>query len=161
MNQLIRFFSQILLLIIFIWSIKTTHAKVNYKLTSVVRDFAGNLSLWTGKGQVAVEFGVGWCNDSLGWLFDLDLNHTWNRYTISSITWSPIDCSFKYQPGIIKLINNHTFDGYINQFGDRLKKWLAGPDGIYGTDDDRRVYLRPGMKVDKIVLFNKKIASIK
>jgi len=112
MNQLFRFFGQILLLIIFVWLIKNMHAKVNYNLTSVVRDFAGNLSLCIGKRQAVIEFGVGWCNDSLGWLFDLDFNHTLNTYTISSITWSPIDCSYKYQPGIIKLINNNTFDGY-------------------------------------------------
>ncbi len=105
------------------------------------------MSFWVEKRQAVVEFGVDWCNQSLGWLFDLDLNHTWNRHTVSSITWSPIECGGKYQAGIIRLINNNTLDGYINQFGDRLKKWLAGPDGIYGTNDDRRVYLRLGNKI--------------
>jgi hypothetical protein len=50
----------------------------------------------------------------------------------------------------MKLVNNNTFDGYINQFSDRLKQWLAGPDDIYGNDDDRRAYLRLGIKLDRI-----------
>ncbi len=144
MNQSLRFVSEIFLLIIFVSSIKISHAEINYKLTSVVRDFGGNMSLWLDRREVVVEFGVDWCNDSFSWLFNLDLNHAWYRYTISSITWSPIECGGKYQAGIIRLINNNTFDEYINQFGDHLKKWLSGYDQIYGTNDDRRVYLRMG-----------------
>jgi hypothetical protein len=59
-----------------------------------------------------------------------------------------MECGGKYQGGIMKLIGNGTFDEYINQFGDHLKKWLSGPDEKYGTDDDRRAYLRLG------ILFN-------
>ena len=58
------------------------------------------------------------------------------------ITWGLYECNFISQPGIIKLVNNNTFDTYINRFSDHLKKWLAGNDGIYGDDDDRRAYLR-------------------
>ena len=46
----------------------------------------------------------------------------------------------------MKLVNNNTFDGYINQFSDRLKRQLAGNDGILGNNDDRRAYLRLGME---------------
>jgi hypothetical protein len=56
----------------------------------------------------------------------------------------------------MKLIYNGTFDEYINQFSDRLKKWLAGSDGIYGTNDDRRAYLRLGMKFDRDGYFHRK-----
>ena len=49
----------------------------------------------------------------------------------------------------MKLINNNTFDGYINQFSDSLKRWLAGNDGIYRNNDDRRAYLRLGMKLHR------------
>lgn len=65
------------------------------------------------------------------------------------ITWVIIDCTERYERGKIKLVNNGTFDGYINQFSDRLKTWLAGPDGIYETDDDRHAYLRLGMEFDR------------
>jgi len=150
MNQLFKFFSQILLLLIFISSIKRTHAAINYKLTSFDGPFEGNVSLWVNKRQAVVGYAVGWCNESFGWLFNLDMNHTWTAGGVPLITWTIVDCSYKFQAGVIKLVNNGTYDGYINQFSDRLKKWLAGPDGIYGTDDDRRAYLRLGMKLDRI-----------
>jgi hypothetical protein len=60
-----------------------------------------------------------------------------------------MECNDVRQPGIIKLVNNNTFDEYINEFSDRLKKWLAGNDGIYGSNDDRRAYLRLGMKSER------------
>jgi hypothetical protein len=150
MNQLFRFFSQILLLLVFISSIQTARAAVNYKLTSFDGRFVGNVSLWVGKRQAVIDYAVGWCNGSFGWFFDLDLNKTWTDGSVPLMSWVPILCDGKYQPGIVKLISNGTFDGYINEFSDRLKKWLAGPDGIYGTDDDRRAYLRLGMKFDRI-----------
>jgi hypothetical protein len=150
MKDLFKLFSQILLLLVFISSIKTTYAAVNYKLTSVVREYGGNLSSWVGKRQAIIDIYVGWCNHSFGWFYNLDLNTTWRTGSVPMITWVIIDCSERYESGIIKLVNNNTFDGYINQFSDRLKEWLAGPDGIYGTDDDRRAYLRLGMKLDRI-----------
>jgi hypothetical protein len=146
MKQLFTFFSQILLLFVFVFSIKTTHEAVNYKLTSLVGRFGGNWSSWVDKRLSVFEVYVDWCNNSIGWFFPLDVNGTWNRGSVPLITWEPSECGGKYQPGIMKLIYNGTFDEYINQFSDRFKKWLAGPDGIYGTDDDRRAYLRLGMK---------------
>jgi hypothetical protein len=150
MTELFRFFGQILLVLVFISSIKTADAVVNYKLTSVYNERGGNLSLWVDKRQAVVEWYVDWCNDSIRWFFPDDVNKTWNNFGVPLITWAPLECGGKYQPGIMKLVNNNTFDGYINQFSDRLKEWLAGPDGIYGNDDDRRAYLRLGMKFDRI-----------
>lgn len=148
MKALIGFSSQILLLLVFIVSIKTTDGAVNYKLTSVIREYGGNLSLWLDKRQAVIDFYFGWCNHSFGWFYQDINNGAWNTSSVPLITWVPIDCSERFVPGIIKLVNNNTFDGYINQFCDRLKTWLAGPDGIYGTDDDRRAYLRLGMNFD-------------
>ena len=152
MKKLFRFSSQILLLLVFISSIKTTHAVVNYKLTSVFRDFTGNLSLWVGKRQASTDIYTDWCNNSLGPFFDLDMDNAWNRSMVPLITWEITVCNHTAEddPGITKRINNNTYDPYINQFGDRLKKWLAGPDGIYGTNDDRRAFVRLGMKFNEI-----------
>ena len=147
MKKLFKFFSQILLLLVFISSIKTTHAIVNYKLTSIMMDFTGNLSLWVGKRQASIDIYTDWCNNSLGPFFDLAMNNVWNRSMIPFITWEITDCNHTDEddPGITKRINNNTYDPYINQFGDSLKKWLAGLDGIYGTNDDRRAFVRLGM----------------
>ncbi len=141
--------NRILFLFIFIFSIKATDAASNYKLTSIVDTVRGNLTLWTGKRQAIVNIGCDWCNSSLSWLFPLNLNASWYDHSISLVSWAPIECHGKYQVGIVKLIANHTFDDYLNGFGDRLKNWLAGPDGIYGNEDDRRVYLRLGMKIHR------------
>ncbi|CAM2713807.1 unnamed protein product [Rotaria socialis] len=107
-------------------------------------DSTGDLALWVGKRQVSIDIYVDWCNNSLGPFFDLDMDNVWNRSMVPLITWEITDCNHSAEddPGITKKINNNTFDPYINQFGDRLKKWLAGPDGIYGTYDDRRAFVR-------------------
>jgi hypothetical protein len=151
MKQLFTFFSQILLLLVFISSIKTTHTASNYKLTSIINDAGGNLSLWVGKRQASGDFYVDWCSNSIWWFFN-DLDKGWNHSLVPLITWKIAECNHGDggDPGIMKLVNNGTFDAYINEFGDRLKKWLAGSDGIYGNNDDRRVYLRLGMKFDGI-----------
>ncbi len=93
---------------------------------------------------------VDWCNNSIGWFFPLDMDKIWNHSSIPLITWKIANCNHgdRGDPGITKLVSNGTYDPYINQFSDRLKKWLAGADGIYGNDDDRRAYLRLGMKSD-------------
>jgi hypothetical protein len=89
-------------------------------------------------------------------LIDVQLHNIWNNKTIPLITWQLFECDGSKHPGVIKLVNNNTYDTYINQFGDRLKKWLAGNDSIYGNDDDRRAYLRLGMKFEAKVCSNRK-----
>jgi hypothetical protein len=162
MKGLFKFLSQILLLLVFISSIKPSHAAVNYKLTSIVNGFSGNLSIWVGRRQASMVTYIDWCNNSIGWFFPLDMDHIWNQSSVPLITWKITACGHSdgNQPGIMKLVNNNTFDPYINQFGDRLKKWLAGPDGIYGNDDDRRAYLRLGMKFDGVVYSDRKKCSL-
>ena len=86
MKDLFRFFGQFLLLLVFIWSIKNTDGAVNYKLTSVIREYKNNLILWVGKRQAVIDIYVDWCNHSLGWLYNLDINPTWNSSSIPLIT---------------------------------------------------------------------------
>lgn len=144
MKDLFKFVSQILLLLVFILSFKPAQAATNYKLTSVVREYGSNLSSWVGKRQAVIDFYVDFCNRSIGWLFHDDVNRTWYDNTIPMITWEIVGCN-GYQSGVIKLVINNTFDVYIDEFSDRLKGWLAGPDGIYGNDDYRWVFLRLGI----------------
>jgi hypothetical protein len=153
MKQLFRFLNQILLLLVFILSIKDGDAAINYKLTAIYygnqgwqMDQVANLTLWTGKRQTVIVLFTEWCGSSMNSLFYTQLRHIWNSSSIPVITWQLFGCGDISQPGIVKLVNNKTYDAYINQFSDRLKQWLAGPDGIYGNGDDRRAYLRLGMK---------------
>lgn len=151
MTKLFRFLSEITLLVVFILSIKSSDAAATYKLTSFINDIRGNVSMWLGKRQASLVTYVDWCNNSIGWFFPLDMDHIWNQSSIPIITWKIANCNHGDggDPGIMKLVRNGTYDPYINEFSDRLQKWLAGVDGIYGNEDDKRAYLRLGLKFDR------------
>ena len=158
MKKLIEFFSPFLLASVFVWSIKVTNAVINYKLTSIMMDSTGKLSLWVGKRQASTDIYTDWCDNSMAPFFDVDMNHVWNRSMIPFITWEITLCNHTNEddPGIAIRINNSTYDPYINRFADRLKQWLAGPDMIYGTDDDRRAFLRLGTQFAEIASSDRK-----
>lgn len=150
--ELFKFLKQTLLLLLFISSIKTVYSVTNYKLTSIFygnqgwsMDQVDNLSSWPGKHPTVIVMFIDWCNGSMNNLFNIQLNNVWRNRSIPLITWELFECGGSSQPGIVKLVANGSYDTYINQFGDRLKIWLAGNDGIFGNNDDRRVYIRLGM----------------
>jgi hypothetical protein len=128
-------------------------SSVNYKLTAV---YYGNegwsmsqiqyLSYWSTKRPTVILLFTDWCNSSMNNLFNIQLNNIWNNHSIPVITWELLLCSGISQPGIIKAVTNGVYDAYIHEYGDRLKTWLAGSDGIFGNNDDRRAYLRLGKK---------------
>ncbi len=156
MTQLFRFVNQILFLFVLLLSIKHINAKANSKLTSIFygvggwhMEQIGNISLWIGKHPTVIVFFTDWCNNSIPNMFNMQLNNLWNSGSIPLLTWSVYDCTYKPHPGIIKLVNNNTFDSYLDEYSDRLKIWLAGNDSIYGNDDDRRIYIRLGMKFEE------------
>jgi len=149
---------------VLILSIKQIDAKANSKLTSIFygvggwhMEQIGNISLWLGKHPTVIVFFTDWCVNSIPNMFNIQLNNLWNSGSVPLLTWSLYDCTYKPKPGIIKLVNNNTFDSFLDEYSDRLKIWLAGNDSIYGNDDDRRIYIRLGMKFKgnkiKIVLF--------
>lgn len=124
---------------------------LNYKLTSIYYGNQGwsmnelqSFSSWTDKKPVTVLLFTDWCNTSMLNLFNIQLNNIWNNGSIPIITWEMFECGGISSPGIIKLIGNSVYDDYINRFGDRLKVWLAGNDGVLTNSDDRRAYLRLG-----------------
>jgi hypothetical protein len=134
-------------------SIKNVHTTTNYKLTAVYYGNQGwsmnqidSLSSWVGKRLTVIVLFTDWCNSSMTNLFNIQLNNIWNNGSIPLITWELFECGSSSQPGIIKLVYNNVYDTYINQFGNQLKTWLAGNDGIFGNNDDRRAYLRLGRK---------------
>ena len=147
MNKFLKIFNEILLLVVFISIIKRSDGDVNYKLTSFINDLSGNVSMWIGKKQSSMVTYVDWCNNSIGWFYPLNMDKIWNGSSIPIITWKIANCNHGDggDPGIMKFVSNGTYDPYIHHFADRLKIWLAGPDGIYGNDDDRRAFLRLGI----------------
>ena len=112
-------------------------------------DEVRNVSSWVGKRQTVVVLFTDWCNASMEKLFDIELNNIWNNQSIPLMTWQITGCNGQKLPGVMKEIHNNSYDAYINQFGDHLKTWLAGNDTILGNDDDRRVYIRLGMRFER------------
>ena len=145
--------SRSLLLFALILSIENINVAGNNKLTSIfygdggrAMDQVDSLSSWTGKRPAVIVHFTNWCPGSMEVLFNLQLNNLWTNKTIPLVTWELFLCDGQVLPGITKLIHDGAYDTYINQFGDRLKAWLAGNDGIYGNGDDRRLYLRLGKR---------------
>jgi mannan endo-1,4-beta-mannosidase len=58
----------------------------------------------------------------------------WNEGSVPSISWNPADMYLDTENGV--------YDAYLTGFAQEMKLFLAGPDGKYGTADDRRAYLR-------------------
>lgn len=148
-NIKMKHLHDIFVFLFIIFSVRYLSASNDLKLAGIFNghevstfDRLGNLSLWANKQPTVVVMFTIWCNDSLNEFFNVTLMNLWNRRSIPMITWQMFVCGYKSQPGIIKLVNNHTYDDYINDYSDRMKVWLAGRDGIYGNDDDRRVYIR-------------------
>ena len=112
-----------------------------------------NLTSWLGRRPALVVLYTSWCTSTIDLLFDTQLMNVWKSGSIPLATWEPFPCYGQTLPGITKLIYKGVYDTYINQFTDRLKIWLSGNDGIYGNGDDRRIYIRFGMKLDNKKVF--------
>ena len=153
MIQLFQILTRISILFAVILLIQNRNVAGDLKLTSIFYGDGGrsmyeidNLTSWSGKRPAILVHFTSWCPDTLDTLFDVELMNMWTNKTVPLVTWELFPCYGHTLPGITKLVHNGTYDTYINQFGDRMKSWLAGNDGIYGNEDDRRLYLRFGKK---------------
>jgi mannan endo-1,4-beta-mannosidase len=103
-----------------------------------------NMEIWQGKKFDIVSLNTGFCNSStvMNNLFTRALVNIWNNQNVPSINWDPSLCGTTTPSNIDQLIASGAYDSYINAWADGLKGFLRGPDGVFGTADDRRVYLR-------------------
>lgn len=104
-----------------------------------------NMEAWQGKRHAVLTLFTNWCSQSktLNNLFGQQLPAIWNNHNVPLVTWQPYLCSQSTTPSSIDTqIAAGKYDSYITTWRDRLKTFLAGPDGVYGTADDRRAYIR-------------------
>ena len=102
-----------------------------------------NLEKWQGKKNATVLMFTKMCNSTsyMDSFFKYQLPPIWNNHNVPIISWEAYLCGTT--PGTIEgQVANGTYDSYIKAWATRLKTWLKGPDGVYGTSDDRRVYIR-------------------
>lgn len=108
-----------------------------------------DMEAWQGKRTGTILLFHSWCSTQMDNLFKTQLPAIWANGNVPVITWEPYLCTVSSTPGDIESrAANGAYDTYFKTWADRLKVWLAGPDGIYATSDDRRVYIRLGHEMN-------------
>jgi hypothetical protein len=99
---------------------------------------------WVTKTHTIQNHYAGWSKDeSRTKSFFLQLLKSWsNDYHVPLISWLPYAYDNWTAPNPNEIIASGVYDDYIRSFVKNLKVFLSGPDGIFGTNDDRRAYLR-------------------
>jgi beta-mannanase len=108
-------------------------------------EYVKALENFQGKKHAVVNLFTNWCDQTttIDNLFNQQLPKIWSNQNIPLITWEPYLCdSASTPPDVVRRAANGEYDTYINKWADRLKTFLSGPDGVYQTSDDRRVYIR-------------------
>ncbi|RVU83540.1 hypothetical protein EOL70_16005 [Leucothrix sargassi] len=104
-------------------------------------DKVETLEAWQDKKNAVVALYTGWSETSAQLLFDYQLPNIWQKGSVPLITWEPQ--FYESTPEDIEtLIATGAYDDYIENWAVNLKQFLAGIDGVLGTEDDRRAYLR-------------------
>ena len=106
---------------------------------------------WQGKRHAVVNMFTNWCNQTktMDNLFKQQLVNIWNNKNVPMITWEPYLCNSASTPVDVEArAANGEYDAYLNAWAARLKTYLSGTDGIYGTGDDRRAYIRLGHEMN-------------
>ena len=101
------------------------------------------LEAWQGKRDAVLNLFTDWENNThlVNNLFGQQLPAIWANHNVPMITWQP-SLGGTTPRNIDHLIASGAYDSYIATWASRLKTFLAGPDGKFGTVDDRRAYLR-------------------
>jgi mannan endo-1,4-beta-mannosidase len=111
-----------------------------------------SMEAWQGKKFAALELFSSWCpgnTEEMDNLFNVQLPDIWQNGNVPVLTWQPLICSSSGTPSDVDFrISAGDYDSYIDQFADRLKSFLSGPDGVFGTSDDRRIYIRFGHEMN-------------
>lgn len=100
------------------------------------------LEAWQGKHYAVLNLFTSWDPGVRGGLFGSQLPNIWANGNVPMITWEPYTAGSGTPLDVEVQIAGGSFDSYIASWAADLKRFLAGPDGLYGTGDDRRAYLR-------------------
>jgi mannan endo-1,4-beta-mannosidase len=101
------------------------------------------LEAWQGKKHAVVTLFTDWTNSTkvMNNLFGMQLPNIWNNGNVPLVTWEPFTGG-KTPADVEGRIAAGQYDTYIKAWAGRMKTFLAGPDGFFGNDDDRRAYIR-------------------
>jgi hypothetical protein len=98
---------------------------------------------WQGKRHAVVNMFTNWNSTSktISNVFSQQLPNIWNNGNVPLVTWEPTTGASTL-PDIEVRIARGEYDTYINTWASQMKTFLSGPDGVFGSEDDRRAYLR-------------------
>ena len=101
------------------------------------------LESWQGKKNAVVTLCTDWTPTTkvMNNLFGQQLPNIWNNGNVPLVTWEPFTAA--NTPADVEVrIAAGQYDPYIKSWAGRMKVFLAGVDGNFGTADDRRAYIR-------------------
>jgi mannan endo-1,4-beta-mannosidase len=104
---------------------------------------------WQGKKNAVVNLFTDWTNTNkvMTNLFGQQLPNIWSNGNVPMVTWEPFAAA--QTPANVEVrIAAGQYDAHVTNWAGRLKTFLSGPDGVFGTADDRRVYLRLGHEMN-------------
>jgi hypothetical protein len=123
----------------------TTLLGVYYGNQGWQMDQVRDMESWQAKKYAVVNMITNWCDTptAMDSLFGAQLINIWDNHNVPMITWEPNLCSEGQTPADVEVrAARGMYDSYLQRWAARLKDFLNGPDGVYNTGDDRRVYLR-------------------
>jgi hypothetical protein len=101
------------------------------------------LESWTGDRHAAVMVFTSWDDrpTSLDEFFRRRLPEIWDSGHVPLVTWEPSG-RFRTSKRIEVQTARGRHDDFVRSWARHMRDWLAGGDGLYGTADDRRAWLR-------------------
>lgn len=104
-----------------------------------------DMESWQAKKFAVVHLYSNWCPtpSAMDQLFGQQLIHIWNNHNVPLVSWEPFVCSAAQTPVHVEaLAAQGHYDEYLTRWLQRLRHFVSGEDDVYGTQDDRRVFLR-------------------
>jgi len=96
---------------------------------------------WQATPNAVINLFTDWDAALAANLFDQQMTAIWSHGSVPMVSWmpyhgtaTPIDIAARIAAG--------EYDGYLDDWSNRMVSFLAGPDGTLNTADDRRAYLR-------------------
>jgi mannan endo-1,4-beta-mannosidase len=130
----------------------TTLLGISYGNSGWAMSDVSNMETWQGKKFATVELFSSWCpGDSkrMDNLFNIQLPNIWKNGNVPVLTWQPYICGASSTPtNVDALIAAGEYDSYLTQFANRVNLFVAGTDGVIGSSDDRRLYVRMGHEMN-------------
>ncbi len=103
------------------------------------------MEAWQGKRHAVVNLFTDWCSrtKTMDNLFKQQLPAIWANGNVPMVTWEPFLCTASATPAdVLVRTGRGEYDTYLQAWAERLRLYVAGPDGQPGNGDDRRVYIR-------------------